>query len=225
MTKLPHYIKIYDRKSLICSKIEGERVLHIGCTDAPFTKERLQSSTLLHQDLGNFADYLVGIDINKEAISTMRNHGIKHIYHCSVYDLAKLSKKNINHNFSYIIITEVLEHLSNPGLALEEIAKYMKSNCKEAKLLITVPNLNSYLRNFFDTFANKEIVHPDHVSYYSYTTIVNLLKFSGFEIIDIRYVTYGLKKLTYFIAFLLNLFSSSFLPSIYILAKPKKKQF
>ncbi len=223
MSQLPRESKILNRKKLICETIRDKKVLHIGCTDYPFTEERLQNGTLLHQEMASYTSYLVGIDIEKESILTMKKYGIKDVYRCSVYELRDLSKEKINKNFDYIVITEVLEHVPNAGLALEGISEYMKKYSPNAKLLVTVPNIHNYLRNFIDVILNREQVHPDHLCYYSYNTIKNLLERNGFEILNIRYVTYGLGRFTFLIASFLNLLSSSFLPSIYVESKLKGK--
>jgi 2-polyprenyl-3-methyl-5-hydroxy-6-metoxy-1,4-benzoquinol methylase len=223
MGVLPHNSKIYDRRSLICHAVEGKKVLHIGCTDTPFTEERLRGKNLLHQELQSYVSHLSGLDVDEKAISIMEKYGIKNLYAYSIYELSEFNKEKINHNFDYIVMTEVLEHLSNPGSALVEISKYIRRNNKNTELIITVPNIHSYFSNFSDPFLNREVVHPDHLCYYSYSTLRRLLESTGFEIQDIRYVTYGLGRFSYPIAFFLNLFSSSFLPSIYVLVKLAKK--
>jgi 2-polyprenyl-3-methyl-5-hydroxy-6-metoxy-1,4-benzoquinol methylase len=110
MGGLPHSSEICDRRSLICSAVKGKKVLHIGCTDTPFTEERLRGKNLLHQELQSYVSHLSGLDVDKKAISIMKKHGIKNLYAYSIYELSEFNKEKINHNFDYIVMTEVLEH-------------------------------------------------------------------------------------------------------------------
>ena len=218
--KLPHDKEIIDRRDILCNAVSGKNVLHIGYSDAPFTKERLLKNELLHQRLEESASFLVGIDIDDQAIKMMKDNGISNVYTKSIYDLSSFNE--VKKEFDYIVITEVLEHLVNPGIALEEVRKYIKKSNKSCKLLITVPNIHSYVRTVIDPLLNQESVHPDHVCYYSHSTLVKLLESSGFGIKYIRYVTYGLRPIGLAVASVLNIFSSSFLPSIYVLAEVKE---
>ena len=128
--KLPHQNRIVDRRELICKAIKGTSVLHIGCTDSPYTKERAESDHLLHQALQKSARYLAGIDVNREDIEIMKKYGIKNLFFCDIYHINNNTLPNIK--FDHIVLSEVLEHLPNAGLALKELRSFIDRNNKKA---------------------------------------------------------------------------------------------
>jgi hypothetical protein len=71
-----------------------------------------------------------------------------------------------------IIAGEMIEHLSNPGLFLRGIKRFMND---DTSLIITTINAYSGMRFFIYSLRGKgganEPVHPDHVAYYSYKTL------------------------------------------------------
>ncbi|MFA6922754.1 MAG: methyltransferase domain-containing protein [Bacteroidales bacterium] len=214
--------KITDRVNILRNYIRGKTVLHIGCTDSPETKEKIENHSLLHYDLVEVAKNVSGIDIDEESIKIMRNNGIDDVYCEDIYKLNE--NKFINENkFDYIIFSEVIEHLPNAGLALEILHKFIANTNKETILIITAPNIHNFFFRIIEMLKNKESVHPDHYCYYSYSTLSKLLRDSGFAIIDSKYVLYRKKSIIYkpFLG-IMNLFTSSFMP--YILFKCKIKQ-
>ena len=77
-----------------------------------------------------------------------------------------------------ILISELIEHLSNPGRCLEALrAAYPTTPC-----YVTVPQAGAYR-----LVDGREMVHPDHVAYYSYTTLLTLLRRHGFVVAEARW--------------------------------------
>jgi len=218
---LPRQKKIHNRRDLICDVIKDASVLHIGCTDSPYTQERIVNNSLLHQRLLESARHVVGLDINNKDIQLMRDYGIDNLYVCDIYKINEIDLHK--DKFAFIVFSEVLEHLPNAVSALTEIRNFIEKNNEHARLVITVPNINSYLRNTVNVVRNIEQVHPEHVSYYSYTTSKNILEMSGFEVVDFYYATYGLRPVFKPLAFVLNMLSSSFMPCVFIQARIKNK--
>lgn len=219
--KVPKQDKVFDRRNLILNSIEGKSVLHIGCTDSPFTEERMKKKSLLHQLMEERTEFIVGIDINEKDIKKMKDYGIENLYALNIYNLDQ--KKLPNIQFDYIVLPEVLEHLPDAGEALKKIRNFMLQNNKEAKLIVTVPNKHSYLREPYNFLKNIESIHPDHKAYYSYKTLSNILEYAGFKIEKLKHCTYGLSSPIFRIGTeILNKISSSFLPSIFAEATPKE---
>jgi hypothetical protein len=71
----------------------------------------------------------------------------------------------------------MIEHLSNPGLFLRGIKRFMNP---DTNLLITTINAYCGMRMAIYGLRGKrgalEPVHPDHVAYYSYSTLQHLLE-------------------------------------------------
>jgi 2-polyprenyl-3-methyl-5-hydroxy-6-metoxy-1,4-benzoquinol methylase len=169
---------ITSRDSYFVEKSKNKRVLHIGACDSPYTLIKSQTGLLLHEKLDKVTSYLMGIDIDKSAITIMNNLGFKNI---ECIDFNNLS--NINKQFDIIILGETLEHLMNFETSLQNIKKIMN---KKTELLISTPNA-FYINNFRYSLYGKEKTHPDHKMLFSYQTIKNLLHANDFEINEFLY--------------------------------------
>lgn len=170
-----HNIKLVNRIDYLREFCSGKRVLHLGATAAPTTKEAISSGRFIHTQLDDVARYLVGIDIDKEMIQWLfDNHGINNIKYGNIEILESYPKED----FDIIVVGEILEHLSNPGEALDALRFIAKPF---SKLIITVPNAYSF-KGFCRALIKHELIHPDHVLHHSPHTLKSLLKRSGFLI-------------------------------------------
>jgi 2-polyprenyl-3-methyl-5-hydroxy-6-metoxy-1,4-benzoquinol methylase len=184
--------KIVDRDPYFLDACRGKKVLHIGCTDAPFTRAKFASGALLHQKLGPITSILVGVDIDKESVDWLTERGVKDLY---VGDASNIKTLVVKIGFipDVIVAGEVLEHLSSPLDFLTGVREGMKDG---TKLLISVPNA-FWLEGFLHVLLGKEKVHPEHVAYYSYYTIRQLLERADLEVQDChpcRYQPSGWRK-------------------------------
>lgn len=162
-------IQLVQRVDFIKKMCEGKRVLHLGCTNSPYTNESIKNDMLLHHDLKRVAKELYGFDYDAEGLEIFRQIGEENIYWA---DLERLDEVDLNETFDVIIAGEMIEHLSNPGLFLRGIKRFMN---KDSKLIITTINAYSGMRFFIYGLRGRgganEPVHPDHVAYYSYKTL------------------------------------------------------
>jgi len=169
-----HYIP--DRNAWIMDRCAGKKVLHLGCTDWPMTKDRLEKGELLHQKLAGVCSLLVGVDPDGEGVAEIRKLMPEH-----AFDVCKAEKMMGNAgltgtSWDVILAADVIEHVSNLGTALDSIASLMQP-C--TKLLITTPSAFSLKRFVAWSLGNKEHVHPDHCYYFSPSTLTQLLNRSG----------------------------------------------
>ncbi|OIP27500.1 hypothetical protein AUK22_05520 [bacterium CG2_30_54_10] len=174
--KLPR-IGWCDRKEFILSRSAGKKVLHLGCADWPYTEERLRSGALLHLALRRVAPQTTGLDVQPVGIELLRRAGIPDVH---LGDAQKSLLELFPCPFEVLVAGEVLEHLPNPGVFLQSLAGVCS---EDSSLLITVPNF-ACLKRFPRLLWRIELVHPDHVSYYSYSTLNRLLELTGFRIIE-----------------------------------------
>jgi 2-polyprenyl-3-methyl-5-hydroxy-6-metoxy-1,4-benzoquinol methylase len=87
----------------------------------------------------------------------------------------------LNLKVDVIIFGEIIEHLENLKIALENMKQVMH---EDTELIITTPNL-FYLHNTVQIFLkNHELVHHDHKVGFTYGIINQLLNANGLEISD-----------------------------------------
>jgi SAM-dependent methyltransferase len=144
-------------------------VLHLGCTNFPYTKEAIEKDVLLHIELLKISDELYGFDFDQAGIDILAKSGVNNLYRA---DLEALDEVDLKESFEVIIAGEIIEHLRNPARFLKGIQRFMNS---ETKLVITTINAYCALRFLIYGFRGKggknEPVHPDHVAYYSFKTL------------------------------------------------------
>lgn len=104
--------------------VYNKNVLDIGCSSGAFTKLYLNNKN----------QNVLGIDLNLFSLKKARENKAKVI----LADTLKLPLKE--NYFDAVNFCEVIEHLSNPSLALKEINKVLKTN---GVLLLTTNNRNA----------------------------------------------------------------------------------
>lgn len=151
--------------------IKGKMVLDIGCVDARPNGQKKYISTGLHLFLKEHASELLGIDIDKSGIKQMKEDG----YNVMAADTEKM---NLGRQFDCIVAGEIIEHLSNPGLFLENIRNHLIA---DGILIITTSNAFG-INNFFRILKKNRIkVHAEHTCWYDPTTLTQLLRRYSFE--------------------------------------------
>ncbi len=166
--------ELVQRVEFIKKSCVGKKVLHLGCTNFPYTKDSIANKMLLHFELEKVASELYGFDFDREGLEILKEAGGKNLYRA---DLQRLGEVDLSETFDVIIAGEMIEHLSNPGLFLEGIKRFMNS---ESNLVITTINAYCAMRFMIYGLRGKggrnEPVHPDHVAYYSYKTLSLILE-------------------------------------------------
>jgi SAM-dependent methyltransferase len=173
------------REEFIAHLVANKRLLHFGFLDSPFSKERIDSKQLLHLQLEKVVNYLYGIDIDEKSLGLYRD--ITNDQNNDLWDVQSQDELPdiLNQNFDFILLGEVLEHLPNPYIALQNLYKICKLN--SGKLIISVPNAFSLLA-FNAASQGYELVHPDHYYFFSPFTLTRLLKDIGFTNISLHLV-------------------------------------
>ena len=93
-------------------------MLHLGCTNWPYTSEAIENKMLLHFELEKMAGELYGFDYDQRGLDVLADAGAKNLYRA---DLEKLDDLDLNETFDVIVAGEMIEHLNNPGLFLKGI--------------------------------------------------------------------------------------------------------
>jgi SAM-dependent methyltransferase len=173
-------LKLVQRVDLITEICRDKRVLHLGCTNYPFTDDSIKGNMLLHFELEKYASEIYGFDFDQQGLDILQSRGINNLYRA---DLEHLEDVPLAETFDVIIAGEIIEHLSNPGLFLSGVKRFMRP---DTRLVLTTINAYCAMRFVIYTLRGKggsnEPVHPDHVSYYSYKTLTLLLERNSFAI-------------------------------------------
>jgi 2-polyprenyl-3-methyl-5-hydroxy-6-metoxy-1,4-benzoquinol methylase len=171
--KLPE-ISSCDRVNFIMERIFGKNTLHLGCGDWPFTEKKVRRGSLLHQRMEGIASDLTGVDLEPDAVELMQEAGLEKIYLGNSEDSLY---ESLQQKFDVIVAGEVLEHVLNAG----DFLKSISSVCHEDSIvIITIPNF-APIKRLPRLIVRKEVIHPDHVYYFSYSTLTCLLSQCGFE--------------------------------------------
>ena len=178
---------LVDRVTYILEQCSNRRVLHLGCTDWPYTARKLATGALLHGRIAQVATSVVGVDADREGVSELRKLGYAATFEDNVEDFA--NEEVCKGEYDVIVAGEIIEHLPNPGLFLHSVQKLMRP---ATDLVVTTINAYCFFRFVYYLFGN-EMVHEDHNYYFSPKVLRRLLLRCGLEILDQKYYPIGLE--------------------------------
>ena len=161
------------RDEAITALCKGKTVLHIGAADVPFHEVKAKKGELLHQKVSLVATEIVGLDINAEAVELLKKFDIDDILVADIISEFPLS----NRTFDIVLCCDVVEHVNEPGRLLAAASRYMNDQS-----IIVVSTINATaLKPSFRAFFGREAVHPDHICYFSFSTLCQLLVRQNFN--------------------------------------------
>jgi len=121
---------------------------------------------------GSYMDRLIskgidctGVETNNNCVTYSRNKGLH------VLEMEAQNLKFSDESFDTIIMVEVLEHLENPDLVMNEIKRVTNNN-----LIISVPNIESipYLSKY--NVVPWHILEATHINFFTKDSLKNYLK-------------------------------------------------
>jgi 2-polyprenyl-3-methyl-5-hydroxy-6-metoxy-1,4-benzoquinol methylase len=145
--------EVIDRKMFILKNCLDKVVLDIGCYGP------------LHTEIKQIAKTAYGIDHRE-----LKDDPLFFKLEITKAPLPELKDVEI------VVCGEVVEHLSNPGLFLEELKQ--KYSCQK---IFSVPNAFGVFHTHWIK-NSQENVNDDHVAYYSYKTFTTLLTRYGYKV-------------------------------------------
>ena len=195
---------ISNRNKYLQKLVKDKDVLHLGCLDYGRSEK-----TSLHQFLVNSAKKILGVDIDKKLIAKYKNK-----YNIIVADVEK--KLSIKEKFDFVIAGEIIEHVTNFGMMLENCKHYLK---KSGKLVITTPNAYNYRNIVRQFFFNHVIQDKEHVSIFDKETITQALERHNYKVSFFSYLHIKpLNKIHHFIDLMICRLKKSFAPGILVTA-------
>lgn len=149
------------REEIIKKYIKDKDVLDVGCVGQT-------TAYNLWDEMKPFAKSLAGIDMVPS-----KDKGIV---------FGNMENYLFGKKFDVVLLGDIVEHVDNQGLLLDNIKKHMKP---ESYLIITTPNAK-WPTVFMPT-------NPTHTLWHDRCTLYNILERHDFEVVDFRYY-YGNKK-------------------------------
>ncbi len=180
-------ISIFNRVDFLTNECNGKRVLHIGFSDYPYTKQKITDGSLLHIQLQKRTKTILGLDMESAAIAEYiqitRDDNV-------VYgDITKkYPKEAISFNPEIILLSEVAEHLKAPYQAGDIL---YESFAHGTKVLVTVPNYTA-LDSIASSIHKTESIHPHHHWYFSPFTLCKLFDADRFTMEQLHFGMYYL---------------------------------
>jgi SAM-dependent methyltransferase len=173
-----------DRIDYLCGLARGRRVIHVGFAgETRATIDRLEGrDTWLHGRLSTVAEAVVGIDLDEQGVDRARAAGYE-AFAVDAADRDALSALRIE-PADVVVLGEVIEHVERPGSLLDAMHALVAPN---GLLAVTTPNAASML-NPLAAVGRIELINPDHVAFYSWYTLTNLMQRHGWHIREV--VTY-----------------------------------
>jgi 2-polyprenyl-3-methyl-5-hydroxy-6-metoxy-1,4-benzoquinol methylase len=165
---------VRDRMAIIEPHARNRSVLDVGCVDARPGREdsaaRLdRKEDLLFRSLAACCSGLVGVDIDAEGVSVLKERG--HNVVC-----ADASTMDLGRAFDVIVAGEVIEHVSDAHAFLTNLAAHMH---EQSVLVVSTPNPfhAKQIRRIYR--HGRPAVHEQHVAWYDPITLQAALRRAG----------------------------------------------
>ena len=171
-------------ESFLDEKVKNKRVFEIGGFGSFENYSKRNFQNWRYAKIKKIAKALYGGDINSRGVEFVKSCGFDYFY----FDI---EKTDISQELGYIdtiLLLDVVEHLNNVGMALENIKKYMSDN---TEFIITTPNpmsLNNIIRTLFFKGLN---TLEDHTMWLDICNVRQLAARYGFEVIYVDYFTFN----------------------------------
>jgi len=169
---------VTERKSIILPLCKGKDVLDMGCVGE---EKSYTSPNWLHGKICEVAANCLGVDISYEDIKKLRELGYNVI--CGNAETIDPGRK-----FDVIVAGEIIEHVSNQGLFLENMRRHLKDN---GIMIITTPN--AFYPGFILPYLLRKPlnINPRHTLWHSEETLRSIVERHGFLVNEIYYCTEG----------------------------------
>jgi hypothetical protein len=143
---------------------KGKKVLHIGCIDWPFVPEHN-----LHIALQSVAARCDGFDLNSERYDLLKPFLAPEAKLFSLFS-------EIDEKYDLVLVPEVIEHVKEVGQFLTELDSLKASNYVFTAPCAVQCGVRGHFAYDHAGGIYTEIVHPEHLVWYSPYTLKNTLK-------------------------------------------------
>ena len=208
----------HNKKELIDKLISNEDiVLDIGFWGQG---KKMESPDWPHRLLKNKAKDVYGIDLEVDYRKIPIDERGKY-FQCAAEDFS------LEMRFDVVFAGDLIEHLVNPGLFLDNVKKHIRKN---GRLILTTPNTFSLFLIAGKITRSEPPINSDHTFYFNRRTLEVLLNKCGWEVEKFGFMytlDYNLKeslkkKFLNGIYKIFSFFTSKYYETLVVVAKVKK---
>ncbi len=167
--------RLVDRIGFLLDAAAGRRTIHVGFVDSGCTELQQSHATWLHGILAETTSSLVGLDIDVDGVQRAREDGYE-AYAVDCRDPVAVAGLGLE-PADTVIAGEIIEHVDDPGAFLDGLVPLVRP---DGALVITTPNACG-LVNAVSALAGFEVMHPDHVTLFTWYTLNNVLRRHGWR--------------------------------------------
>jgi SAM-dependent methyltransferase len=155
--------------------VQNKDVLDIGVVQHKV--ENYKKPNWLHKHIAKASKRCIGIDYLKEGVDYLNSIGFD-------VRLADAQNFSLEDRFDVVVAGDILEHLHDLKGFFTSVSSCLKPT---GKLIITTPNPWFFIRIIKVFLTGKEHASPEHVTWYSYDVLSELLRRYGFKIEAARF--------------------------------------
>jgi SAM-dependent methyltransferase len=131
----------------------------------------------MHAAVAGVASQAVGVELDPELAARARERG---------YDVIEADAQSLElgRTFEVVWAGELIEHLSCAGAFLDSARRHLQPG---GRLVLTTPNAFA-VSNFVYRIGGRPRINRGHTCWYDETTLSQLLRRHGFEVVEIAYL-------------------------------------
>ena len=163
-----------QRISLILDHVtDTNRVLDLGCGHHDHNMS--EDPYWLHKHLVNKNPSTIGLELEEDIALALNDKG----YNVIAGNIEDKDLPNrIGEQFDVIVSGELIEHLANPGLLLDNAYQLLKPN---GVLILSTPNPWNFFNIASSILRGRIPIHVQHTCWFDYTTLSQLTRRYNFE--------------------------------------------
>lgn len=187
-------VKKKDKICYLSKILQNKSVIHLGCTDhLECIDDKIKNNVWMHKIITSVSNKCVGLDINGEAINYLKKNYENEVFVQNIYEADITSSFLKDHEITaeYLLLGEILEHISNPCDFIKEIIQKNRNNID--KIIITVPNMYNIYTKIFSWF-NIEEINTDHKYWFSPFTLWKVADDAGIKVTHIEFASSPITK-------------------------------
>lgn len=167
-----------DRITVMSEYCKNKKVLDLGCIGS--VRHHINKpERWLFARAQKVANTIKGIDLNLEAVQEISKYGYGDlIFHADAESLKEDSQ------FEVILCGEVIEHVNNPGLLIEQCYRLLKD---DGLLVLSTPNIYAFEFIYKPLIGKIPPTYKDHCVGFDEKMITLLLSRHKFKVVDIKF--------------------------------------